>query len=57
MDANRLCRWLIPAGWPESYTKILFSSWQIEDHEDKSISEGKSCSIKPVPARRGMMNL
>jgi hypothetical protein len=43
MDANHLlCRWLIPAGWPEGYAKILSSFfWQIENHEDKGIAEGK----------------
>ncbi len=43
MDANHLlCRWLIPAGWPLDYAKIISSFfWQIENHEDKSIPEGK----------------
>jgi hypothetical protein len=34
--------WLIPAGWPESYAKVLFTFfWQIENHEDKGIAGGK----------------
>lgn len=43
MDGNHLlCRWLIPAGWPESYAKVLSSFfWQIENHEDIGIPEGK----------------
>jgi len=43
MDANHLmCRWLIPAGWKEDYAKVLSSFfWQIENHEDKGIPEGK----------------
>ena len=43
MDANHLlCRWLIPAGWPEGYAKILSSFfWQIEIHKDKGIADGK----------------
>jgi hypothetical protein len=43
VDANHLlCRWLIPAGWPEGYAKVLSSFfWKIEDHEDKGIAEGK----------------
>jgi hypothetical protein len=43
MDANRLlCRWLIPAGWPEGYTRVLSSFfWQIENHDDKGIPNGK----------------
>ena len=43
MDANHLlCRWLIPAGWPEDYAKILSSFFeQIANHEDKDIAEGK----------------
>jgi len=43
MDANHLfCRWLIPAGWTEDYAKVLSSFfWQIENHEDKGIAEGK----------------
>ncbi|KAI0275865.1 hypothetical protein BGY98DRAFT_893049, partial [Russula aff. rugulosa BPL654] len=34
MDAsNLLCRWLIPAGWPENYAEILSSFfWQIKNH-------------------------
>ena len=43
MDASHLLgRWLIPAGWPEGYARVLSSFfWQIENHEDKSIPEGK----------------
>jgi len=43
MDANHLfCRWLIPAGWPVDYAKLLSSFfWQIENHNDKAIAEGK----------------
>ncbi len=43
MDASHLlCRWLIPAGWPEGYAKIISSFfWQIENHEDKAIVDGK----------------
>jgi hypothetical protein len=43
MDANHLfCRWLIPAGWPEDYAKILLSFfWQLENHEDMGNPEGK----------------
>ncbi len=43
MDASHLfCRWLIPAGWPEGYAKILSSFfWQLENHEDKVIVDGK----------------
>jgi hypothetical protein len=43
MDANHLlCRWLIPAGWPEDYAKILSSFfWQLKNHEDKAIVDGK----------------
>jgi hypothetical protein len=43
MDANHLlCRWLVPAGWPEGYARILSSFfWQIENHDDKSIAKGK----------------
>ncbi len=43
MDASHLvCRWLIPTGWPEDYAKILSSFfWQIENHEDKAIVDGK----------------
>jgi hypothetical protein len=42
-EANHLlCRWLIPARWPEDYAKILSSFfWQIENHEDIRIAEGK----------------
>ena len=43
MDANHLlCRWLIPAGWPLDYAKVISSFfWQIENHEDKGIPGGK----------------
>jgi hypothetical protein len=43
MDANHLlCRWLTPAGWTEGYARVLSSFfWQIENHEDKGIAEGK----------------
>jgi hypothetical protein len=33
--------WLIPAGWPEGYAKILSAFWQIENHGDKGIAKGK----------------
>jgi hypothetical protein len=43
MDANHLfSRWLIPAGWPADYTKVLSSFfWQIENHNNIAINEGK----------------
>jgi hypothetical protein len=42
MDANHLlCRWLTPAGWLEGYARVLSSFWQIENHDDKGIPEGK----------------
>ena len=43
MDANHLlCRWLIPAGWPEDYAKVLSSFfWEIENHEEKYTPYGK----------------
>jgi hypothetical protein len=43
MDANRLlCRWLIPAGWPERYARVLSSFfWQIENHDERVIVDGK----------------
>ena len=43
LDANRLlCRWLIPAGWPENYAKLLTTFfWQIESDERKTIPRGK----------------
>src|SRR6266403_1971325 len=43
MDASHLlCWWLIPAGWPEGYAKIISSFfWQIENHEDKAIVDSK----------------
>ncbi len=47
MDANHLlCRWLIPAGWPEGYAKVLSSFfWQIENHEDRTIVDGKEALL------------
>jgi hypothetical protein len=43
MDTNHLFgRWLILADWPADYTKVLLSFfWQIENHDDITIDEGK----------------
>ena len=43
MDANRLMsRWLTPSGWPEEYVKVLtLFFWQLENHEDKMITDGQ----------------
>jgi hypothetical protein len=43
MDANHLfIRWLIPTHWPVEYAKLLSSFfWQIENHDDRTIAEGK----------------
>lgn len=43
MNANHLlCHWLILASWTEGYAKVLSSFlWQIENHEEKSITGGK----------------
>jgi hypothetical protein len=43
MDANRLlCRWLIPAGWPDDYAEVLSSFFRhIENHEYRGIVRGK----------------
>ena len=41
--SNRLSpnTWFISACWPEGYAKILSSFWQIGNHEDEGIAEGK----------------
>ena len=43
MDGNHLLiRWLIPAGWPTKYAKVISTFfWQIENHEEKSFPGGK----------------
>ena len=43
LDAsNLLCRWLIPADWPEDYAKLLLSFfYRIQNHQERNILKGK----------------